>query len=131
MLGIFRVKDHVLDIDEARGGVLAGGAVLNLCVWPWPLAGEVRGDDHIVGRWAGVARILYDFGVSISYCEKRPDVRSISSEQTLPRLVAELVKCGLWEQNGWEKVTHGQVNVQRGVNGESGRCSFNTGMHSL
>ena len=66
MLRIFRVKDDVLDVDEAGGGVLVGGAVLYLWVWPWLLAGEVCDDDHIVGRWARVARILYDFGLSIA-----------------------------------------------------------------
>ena len=57
MLGIFRVKDDILDVDEAGGGVLIGSAILNLWVWPWLLAGEICGNNHVVWRWARVAWI--------------------------------------------------------------------------
>lgn len=51
------IEDWVLDIDEAGGDVLAGGAVLDCSRWPRFLAGEVSGDDDVVGGCAGVARV--------------------------------------------------------------------------
>ena len=73
--------------------------VVELC------CGEMRS-----ARWV---RGLRGFGVSISSCEPRLNVRSMSSERMLPRDVAKLPKSNQWVEKFCESITYSEKSIRQ------------------